>query len=59
MTDVSTGPSPLPVKTARHCRYRAFGLMIGDPSDAAYAADHGLHVSSGVSVFPDRVKRAV
>ena len=32
VTDVRTGPSPLPVITARHCRYRAFGLVIGDPA---------------------------
>ena len=58
-TDVSTGPSPFPVRTARHCRYRAFGLVIGDPSTLAYAADQALHVSSGVSVLPDRVNSAI
>src|SRR4051794_30003031 len=55
VTDVSTGPSPLPVSTARHCRYRALGLVIGEPSGDAYADDHALQVSSGVSVFPLRV----
>src|SRR6266850_4278854 len=55
VTEVSTGPSPLPVRTARHCRYRAFGLVIAEPSLLEYAPDHVLHVSSGVSVLPDRV----
>src|SRR5437773_12467632 len=55
VTEVSTGPSPLPVSTARHWRYRAFGLVIGEPSAFEYAADHALQVSSGVSVLPDRV----
>src|SRR4051812_36195359 len=58
-TDVSTGPLPLPLRTARHCRYRAFGLVIADPSGAEYAADHALHVSSGVSVLPLRVDSSI
>jgi hypothetical protein len=53
--EVSTGPSPLPVNTTRHCRYRAFGLVIGDPAASPYAADQALQVSSGVSVLPARV----
>src|SRR5713101_7021698 len=59
VTDVSTGPSPLPVNTARHCRYRAFGLVMDEPSALAYADDHTLHVSSGVSVLPLRVKSSM
>src|SRR5687767_6387577 len=56
VTDVSTGPVPEPESVARHCRYRAFGLTIGDPSAAVCAGDQSLHVSSGVSVLPERVK---
>src|SRR6185312_2126733 len=57
--DVRTGPSPLPVSTARHCRYRAFGLAIGEPSAFEYGADHELQVSSGVSVLPLRVEISI
>ena len=57
MTEVSTGVSGfVPLITARHCRYRAFGLVIDVPSACVYADDQLLHVSSGVSVLPDRVK---
>src|SRR5580765_4193196 len=59
VTEVSTGPSPLPVRTARHCRYRAFGLVIDEPSALVYAPDHALQVSSGVSVLPVRVKSSM
>src|SRR5262245_21403993 len=55
LIEVSTGPSLLPVRTTRHCRYRAFGLVIADPVLLVYADDHALHVASGVSVLPDRV----
>ena len=33
--------------------------MIGEPSALVYAADQALHVSSGVSVLPDRVKSSM
>src|SRR5438045_4157462 len=59
VTDVRTGPSPLPLSTARHCRYRAFGLVIEEPSALVYAADQLLHVSSGVSVLPLRVNSSI
>src|SRR5438093_1325962 len=59
LIDVTTGPSPLPVRTARHCRYRAFGLTIGDPSPLVTADDQALHVSSGVSVLPERVNISI
>src|SRR5215471_12550918 len=59
LIDVSTGPSPLPVRTARHWRYRAFGLAMAEPSDAEYGADHALQVSSGVSVLPLRVEISI
>src|SRR5437764_12668720 len=59
VTDVRTGLSLLADSTARHCRYRALGLAIGEPSGAAYAGDHALHVSSGVSVLPDRVNSSI
>src|SRR5690242_17065726 len=59
VTDVSTGPSPFPVRTARHCRYRAFGLTMGELSAFAYAGDQALHVSSGVSVLPERVESSM
>src|SRR3954468_16076960 len=59
LIDVSTRPSPLPVSTARHWRYRALGLVMGDPSGEEYAADQALHVSSGVSVFPLRVEISI
>src|ERR1700730_9908390 len=59
VTEVSTGPSPLPVSTARHCRYRAFGLVIDEPSALVYAAAQTLHVASGVSVLPVRVKTSM
>src|SRR5215470_17961143 len=56
VTDVRIGVSPFPLNTARHCRYRAFGLAMGAlPPDAAAGAQ-ALHASSGVSVFPLRVK---
>ncbi len=55
VTDVRTGPPPFPVSTARHWRYRALGLVMGEPSGEVYAADHELQVSSGVSVLPLRV----
>jgi hypothetical protein len=29
---------------------------MGSPSGRVYAFDHGLHVSSGFAVLPDRVK---
>src|SRR3954465_10573847 len=32
---------------------------MGDPSGAEYGADHALHVSSGVSVFPLRVDTSI
>ncbi len=57
VTEVSTGPcAPVVVNTARHCRYRAFGLEMGSPPALVYAWDHALQVSSGVAVFPVRVK---
>src|SRR5436309_15891937 len=59
VTEVSTGPSPFPVRTARHCRYRALGLVIGDPSTLEYAADQALHVPYGVSVLPHRVNSSI
>ena len=59
MTDVRTGLSFLPVSTTRHWRKRALGLVTGEPSAAVWGADHGLHVSSGVSVLPDRVKTSI
>ena len=31
---------------------------MGAPSGCVYAADHGLHVSSGVSVLPERVNNS-
>ena len=40
--------------TARHCKYLAFGLVMGDPCALVYAADQALQVSSGVSVLPER-----
>ena len=54
-TDVRTGLLALPASTAFHCRYRAFGLLISSPLDAAYGPLQALHVSSGVAVLPDRV----
>src|SRR5262245_20900737 len=55
VTDVSTGPSPRPrANTARHCRYRAFGLVMGEPFGLVYGEDQALQVSSGVSVLPLR-----
>ena len=33
--------------------------MIGEPSALVYAADQVLHVSSGVSVLPLRVKSSI
>src|SRR5260370_21959853 len=59
LIDVTIGPSPLPVRTARHCRYRAFGLEIGEPLALVAAGDHVLHVSSGVSVLPERVNISI
>src|ERR1041384_3971762 len=57
VTDVSSGASPLlPVSTARHCRYRARGLVMGLPSCVGYGAVQSLQVSSGVRVLPDRVE---
>src|SRR6185295_4255951 len=54
------GPcDPLVVKTARHCRYRAFGLAIGSPPAFVYAFDHALQVSSGVAVLPVRVNTEI
>ena len=38
--------------------YRALGLEIGAPG-AAYGDDHGLQVSSGVSVLPERVDSSI
>ena len=55
-TDVSTGLTDEPLSTARHCRYRALGLVIGDPSALAYGPAQSLHASSGVLVLPDRLK---
>ena len=55
-TDVSTGLAEVPVRTARHCRYRAFGLVIGEPSALPYGPAQSLHASSGVLVLPDRLK---
>src|SRR5262245_24492556 len=56
VTDVRIGEVALsPLSTARHCRYRAFGLAICSPSAIVYGFDHALHVSSGVAVLPDRV----
>src|SRR3954462_15602817 len=55
VTDVSTGPAPLPVSTARHCRYLAFGLAMAAPSVGNEFVDHALQVSSGGSVLPLRV----
>jgi hypothetical protein len=46
----------VPVSTARHCRYLAFGLVIGEPSPLAYGPAQSLHASSGVLVLPDRLK---
>ena len=53
---MSSGVAGPPVSTARHCRYRAFGLLIGEPSAAVYGADQSLHASSGVRVLPERVE---
>src|SRR6186997_224784 len=55
--DVSTGAEvAVPVSTAFHCRYRALGLVICEPSAFAYEELHSLHASSGVRVLPERVK---
>ena len=59
VTDVSTGPSPRPVRTARHCRYRALGLAMGAPSDGTALVDQALQVSSGVAVLPLRVASSI
>src|SRR5215471_11446534 len=59
VTDVNVGPSPRPVNTARHCRYRALGLAMVEPSGFVYADDQLLQASSGVSVLPDRVKSSI
>src|SRR3954470_558032 len=58
-TDVSIGPSPLPLRAARPSRERAFGLVIDDPSGFVYADDQLLQVSSGVSVLPLRVNSSI
>ena len=60
VTEVRTGPcAPVVENTARHCRYRAFGLAIGSPPALVYGLDHALQVSSGVAVLPVRVKREI
>src|SRR3990170_3411614 len=56
MTELRTGAwSRAPVRTARHCRYRARGLTIGLPLGSVYGALQSLQVSSAVRVLPDRV----
>src|SRR5690606_11928155 len=57
--EVSTGPSPAPERTACHCRYRAFGLVTGDPLAFWYGDDHSLQPPSGVGVLPDLVRTSI
>src|SRR5215472_19019068 len=60
VTDVKMGDSVrVPVSTARHCTYRAFGFAIVVPSGLVVPGDQALHVSSGVSVLPDRVETSI
>src|SRR5262245_60314939 len=56
VTEVRIGDVALsPVNTARHCRYRAFGLAIRPLCASVYGVDQAVYVSSGVAVLPDRV----
>src|SRR4051812_46451317 len=55
-SDVKIGADvAVPVSTARHCRYRAFGLAICEPSALVYGPLQSLQASSGVRVLPERV----
>src|SRR5687768_17013477 len=59
VTLFSIGVAPaVPVISAFHSIYRAFGLVIGEPADAVSGADHSLHVRSAFAEFPERARNA-